>query len=241
MIVRQWFSFDDVESRNYEVCITDVKVHDSPKRDVTFYSVAGRNGDILFDQKRFSNVDVTYSAAIYKNVEQNLNGLKVALYSRSGYFRLTDTIHPEEFRLAALQKAISVDVPKYNGPATFDIVFNCKPQRYLFSGLETLSFTSPGSINNAYLTALPLIKVYGSGDGQISVGGTVVQLIGQTDPITLDCDIQDAYYETGDGILENRNNQISAPTFPQLLPGVNAVSWSGGVARLEITPRWWTL
>lgn len=212
--------------------------------DVETVSVAGRSGDLIISKDRYKNVPVPYECAILPGKSRTLWEATLAalplLRPSPTYQRLANTYYPESYRMARVSSAVSVE-SILRKAGKFTLTFDCKPQRYLFSGLETLSFTSPGSINNAYLTALPLIKVYGSGDGQISVGGTVVQLIGQTDPITLDCDIQDAYYETGDGTLENRNNQISAPKFPQLLPGVNAVSWSGGVERLEITPRWWTL
>lgn len=241
MIHKHWFAYDGIDSRDFDVCLTDVRVDDSPERNITFHSVAGRNGDVLYDQQRFSNVNVTYSVAIYKDVYQNLSKLKAAIFSRSGYQELKDTIHPDEYRMAALRCAISVKTPKYNGPAEFDIVFNCKPQRFLFSGLEVIPFNVPGELRNDYFPALPLIKVYGTGDGTVSVGGTVVRIIGQTEPIFLDCDLQNAYRETTEGVKENRNGNISAPVFPTLLPGVNVIGWTGGVQRLEITPRWWTL
>lgn len=241
MSTKHWFEFDGKQSLDFEVCITGVRVDDSPERDVAFYSVAGRNGDVVYDQQRFANVNVIYSVAIYKNVYANLTRLKVALLSGTGYRKLRDTIHPDEYRMAVLYNAFSVETPKYNGPAVFDIVFSCKPQRFLFSGQEPVSFNSPGELQNDYFPALPLITVYGSGDGTVSVGDTVVKIIGQTDTIVLDCDLQNAYHETGEGVKENRNGYISAPTFPKLLPGINTIGWTGGVERLEIIPRWWTI
>lgn len=238
------FTLGGYRSTDYGIIMTAPPKMVFAEADVETISVAGRSGDLIISKDRYKNVSVSYDCAILPEDDKTLREAALAamplLRPSPAYQRLVNTYHPDSYRLARVSGAVSIDsIVEQAG--TFSITFDCKPQRYLFPGLETLSFTSPGSINNAYMIALPLIKVYGSGDGQISVGGTVVQLIGQTDPITLDCDIQDAYYETGDGILENRNNQISAPKFPQLLPGVNAVSWSGGVARLEITPRWWTL
>lgn len=90
------------------------------------------------------------------------------------------------------------------------------------------------------MPALPIIKVYGAGDGTVTVGDITVQLFGLEDTITLDCEMQNAYRENG-GVLENMNLHIYAPEFPNLPPGNCAVSWSGGVKRLEIIPRWWTV
>lgn len=238
------FTLGEYRSMDYGIIMTAPPKMVLAEADVETISVAGRSGDLVISKDRYKNVSVSYDCAILPEDDKTLREAALAamplLRPSPAYQRLVNTYHPDSYRLARVSGSVSIaSIVEQAG--TFAITFDCKPQRYLFSGLETLSFTSPGSINNSYMTALPLIKVYGSGDGQISVGGTVVQIIGQTDTITLDCDLQDAYYETGDGILENRNNQISAPKFPQLLPGVNAVSWSGGVERLEITPRWWTL
>ena len=41
---------------------------------------------------------------------------------------------------------------------------------------------------------------------------------------------------------ENKNGTISLlPEFPKLGPGASAVSFSGGITEVLITPRWWTL
>lgn len=56
-------------------------------------------------------------------------------------------------------------------------------------------------------------------------------------PITIDCDVQDAYSNT-----LNRNKDIYVQTtFPELDPGTNGVNFSGGITSVEVTPRWWTL
>jgi phage-related protein len=82
----------------------------------------------------------------------------------------------------------------------------------------------------------PLITVYGAGAGTLTAGGRTVQLKSLDGWLTLDCDLQNAYKGT-----QNKNNTIFAPEFPVLPPGESAVTWTGGVTRVEIIPRWWTL
>lgn len=56
-------------------------------------------------------------------------------------------------------------------------------------------------------------------------------------PITIDCELQDAYSSS-----INRNHDIFVQTtFPELDPGENNISFSGGIISVEVTPRWWTL
>jgi phage-related protein len=85
-------------------------------------------------------------------------------------------------------------------------------------------------------TALTIIKVYGSGTGSLWVGGTRVDFTEIDDMTILDCDLQNAYNGRG-----NRNLYIDAPEFPSLKDGENAVSFSGGITRIQIIPRWWEL
>lgn len=94
-----------------------------------------------------------------------------------------------------------------------------------------------GVLHNPYaFPALPLVQVYGSGPGVLQVGQTVVQLKALDGTLTLDSETQDAYQGT-----LNKNNTILAPEFPALLPGDNPITWTGGIQRVEVTPRWWTL
>ena len=95
-------------------------------------------------------------------------------------------------------------------------------------------------LNPTAFTALPLITVYGTGEGTVTVGDITVRIKVMEDHLILDSDTQNAYTEA-DGVMTNQNYNIYAPVFPQLEPGVNQISWTGGVARLEIIPRWWTL
>jgi phage-related protein len=52
----------------------------------------------------------------------------------------------------------------------------------------------------------------------------------------LDCDLQNAYNGNG-----NRNMYIDAPEFPVLKNGENKISFSGGITKIQIIPRWWEL
>lgn len=162
------------------------------------------------------------------------------------YFRLEDSYDPRIYRMARVSGGISVE-NIVNQAGIFSVEFDCKPQKFLISGDVPKIFTEATPQINRFLfnfseqTAKPLIRVTGSGAGDISVGGINVELKDLTDPITLDCEMQNAYGQTGDGPLVNKNAVIYAPEFPQLPPGSCAVSWSGGVERVEIIPRWWTL
>jgi phage-related protein len=124
----------------------------------------------------------------------------------------------------------------------FTVNFDFKPQRFLKTGEHMLSFGAAGTIWNPTLfPAKPIITVYGTGAGTVTVGDQTVTIKAIEDQIILDCDLQQAYRQLGDGAPENMNGNIKAPDFPQLLAGGNPVRWTGDIERVEIIPRWWTL
>lgn len=174
------FIFDGVDSSDYDVLVSGEGVFNSPERDVEVIEVPGRNGAFILDKGRFKNIEVTYPI---KNHEANLAdfrtklaGLRNALSSRVGYKRLEDTFHPDEYRMAQFSGPMEVDPIKYNyATDAIDLVFNCKPQRYLKSGETEQTVTSGGTITNPTLfESQPLLKV--EGYGKITIDGQEIEI-----------------------------------------------------------------
>lgn len=132
------FIFGGADSSTYGIYISGEGVFNAPERAVEMISIPGRNGAIALDQGRFENIEVTYPAFNYEqgmsDFSSNLAGLRSALCSKKGYQRLTDTIHPDEFRLGVYRSGLEVTPVKYNTASDFNITFDCKPQRFLTSG-----------------------------------------------------------------------------------------------------------
>ena len=83
---------------------------------------------------------------------------------------------------------------------------------------------------------MPLIRVSGTGAGNLYIGKYTVVIKSIDDYVMLDSDTQNAYKGT-----INKNSTISAPEFPVLEPGESGINWSGGITSVEIIPRWWTV
>lgn len=158
--MRNYFTFGEYDSRDFGVFITRDGVYNAPRRVYRQIQVPGRNGDLMFDEGRFENIDVTYPCLIYAGFNANIEGLRNALLSQKGYVRITDSYHPDEYRLGCFSEEFSV-VPKVLGDGgTFEVTFNCKPQRYLTGGEVVHTYTENANINNPTLFASkPLIRV----------------------------------------------------------------------------------
>lgn len=232
--MRNWLTFDGVSTKDFGVYINGAQTYDAPARSREVISVPGRNGDLIIDNGRYENTEVTYHAFIYRDFEVNVEGFRNLLLSRTSYKRLEDTYHPQEFRLGIYNGNFSADVVEWLEAGEFDLTFNCKPQRFLKSGEDAITFTSGGSLlNETMQTAKPLLRVYGT--GTFTINGATMTISSANVYTDIDCDLMDAFKGT-----TNCNGNISG-TFAALAPGDNAITLGSGITKIEITPRWWVL
>ena len=168
-LVDQSLTYGNVTSSSYGIYIGGEGVFNAPKRDTTLISIPGRNGDYAQDNGRYENITVTYPA-FYKGSDLStfttaLANFRAAMCAQIGYQRLTDTINTDEYRQALFIDGITVTPVKDNTLATFDLVFNCKPERWLTSGETRSAIANNGTLTNpTQYAAKPLIEVTGYGD-----------------------------------------------------------------------------
>lgn len=244
------FQFGEVRSLDYGIYITDVSVGGTPERDLSFVSVAGRNGDLLIDNKRWKNIDITYHCAIATNFAERFDRFRNDLLQQTGYQRITDTIYPGVFRMGVIKQSMNPETMRRNRTGMFDVVFNCKPQRFEFIQQQTTTLTADhinaetGAAcyhNTSGQPGRPLITVYGTGPGTLTIGNVTIEILALADHITIDCDLMTAYRQEGDAAAENKNADIYAPEFPELTLGENLIRWTGGITQVDINPRGWIL
>lgn len=233
-MIRNWLTFDGVSSKDFGVYINGNQTYNAPARSREVVNVPGRNGALMLDNGRFDNVDVTYHAFIYRDFSVNVEGLRNLLLSRTAYKRLEDTYHPEEYRLGIYKGNFAADVVEWLEAGEFDLVFDCKPQRFLTSGEESIDFSASGVIlNETEQTAKPLLRVYGI--GSFTVGSGTMTISSANSYTDIDCDLMDAFKGT-----TNCNGNVSG-TFPTLTPGENTVTLNTGITKIEVIPRWWVI
>lgn len=223
-------AYDGQRMDAFGVRISGEGVFNTPSRDIEFLSVPGRNGDLSIDNGRYNNISITYPAFIKDGFPQKNRALVSFLASVKGYKRLEDDYNPDYYRMAVYQGGIDFATTPWNRGAKFDLVFNCKPQKYLKVGEQTVTITTSGVLfNPTRFNAKPLIK---TGKGTITIGDYTITVANDcpVNEIYLDCDLMNAYNGT-----TNLNNYVSG-TFPELIPGANAIT-----GNFEIQPRWWTI
>ena len=265
-------TYDGVDSSSFGVFISGDGVFDAPARRGEMISIPGRNGSLFMDEGVFENITVEYPAFIGTGYEalfrQKLGDLRSWLTSRGNYKRLTDTYHPDEFRLGVFREGLEVDPQHITRAGEFTMKFDCKPQRFLISGEDPVVYTENGIITNPTLfSSSPLIKL--TGNGMVSIGDYRFTVTGNTGTIWIDTEIMEAYTPAGEIHLwtdENENvitQEIGIPLelvngaefpsnmlkkiefhdskMPKIDPGEIPIYMSSTISKLELIPRWWRL
>ena len=228
-------------SREFGLEVETFPDYQVPKRSYETVHVPGRNGDLLLDGGSWENGVRSYVVAIgsyEREYFEMANKVAEWLNSTTSYARLEDSYEPEYYRLAIYINEFSLsNLYNHGGDATIE--FNCKPQRFLKVGDEPIVISkSDTKIQNpTSFSSLPLIRLYGTGTGNLVVGTHRVTLSEVSDGLTIDSELQDAYNGTA-----NKNSVISLENgFPELGPGLTAIGYSGGITRVEVIPKWFTL
>ena len=210
-----------------------------PQKSFNTTRVPGRNGDLLQLEDSWENYQQEYEIYISAEKPGLVRAARAVaewLQAPRGYQRLEDSYEPDVYRMAFYEGSGEIEsILNRFGRATIE--FSCKPQRFLKSGEAAKELTAAGTLTNiTAFDALPVITVYGSGAGTVTVGDITVTISEINGYTVLDCELMDAYKGTA-----NRNPYVTAAEFPKLVPGVNSISFSGGVTSLSIVPRWWTI
>ena len=131
-------TFGGINSLDYGIFITGEAVYNAPERSVTSIEIEGRNGDLLIDNGRFLNIEVSYPAGCFAESQQDFKEkielFRNAIVSQISYQRLTDDYNPDEYRLAVYKSGLDVNVAVLHQGGEFTLTFDCKPQRFLTSG-----------------------------------------------------------------------------------------------------------
>lgn len=216
-----------------------------PQKKVETIEIPGRNGALVIDDGTYENVIIKYPCYIHGDFETVFNDLLSFLAPLKGYLRIECSNDPDHFRQGRFIVPQTPVLQNINRFGRFDLAFDCKPQRWLISGEESVVFSANGAITNpTSFEAQPLL-IIGKNIASSIVGDTSITIVGATADTAIDCDLMDCYLKGSPGVGKNDIVSFSSNDFPKLMPGSNNISGTGlspGAANsIEIVPRWWEL
>ena len=235
--MRDYITWKGINSRTVGITVTELPEIVLPEERVTFTDVPGLSGSLTQTEGMDVYKDITLVVKCYCLSPTPQSIQAIAAYFRGGG-RLELPSRPDGYYEARVINQIPfAKVLRGNAPRTFTVNFRCKPFLRLYSG-ETAQEITSGSflLNPTGIQAKPIITIAGSGDITLLVGMKIIQLTDIEQGITLDSELQEAYY--GSTLL----NTKMTGEFPVLGVGNTAVSWTGGnVTNVSVTPRWVSL
>lgn len=243
-------TFDGQSSGDYGVYITGEAVYNAPARDVEMVTIPGRNGQLALDKGRFENIEVSYPAGIFADNEagfaQAVSDFRNFLASHSGYCRLEDDYNSNEYRMAVYKSGLEVD-PKLLRAGKFNIVFDCKPQRWLTSGETAVTVASGDTLTNPTLfESSPLLEIDGVGDIEFNgytvsiessdTGEVVIPYTQSGDGYTLDLsqlNTGDRFTVSGMSLYSYRSYKtVASVTKYRRVSSTIPTGWSAGASRV---------
>lgn len=194
--------------------------------------IDGRDGDIV-TPLGYSAYDKTISIGLHGNF--NIDEV-IKYFDTEGII----TFSNEPYKYYKFQMISQIDFERLVRYRTANVTFHVQP--FKWSTIEFMkSFNVEGETeieikNTGNVKAKPVITLYGSGTINLSLNGMQIFVIDLLDEITLDIASMEAY--TG-GILKNRQVKGNYDNF-LLNIGVNTISWTGNLTKIEIDKysRW---
>lgn len=231
--------FNGKLSSDYYFVVEHYPIYVKPKKKTSKISIPGKNGDLIIDDGEYENSSLPYEIVLDGHIigfEEASEKLSQFVYS-DGYARLEDSYFTQFYRMAVISDEIKITNYKHKmGRATLN--FDALPERWYKSGEKVVSVKNEGTIvNPSVYKAKPLIKVYGTGPGTIAIGPSSMRVNTLDDFLNIDCETQNVYRN----VAEFRNSYVERSDFIEIGPGESKVTFDGGISKVEIIPRWWTI
>ena len=231
--MNDWFEWNGKRCTEYGIHVSEQPPLTLPAERVTFTDVPGRCGSLTTLEGEDVYEDMVLTAQCF--IQSSARVPEIAGWLR-GSGTVTFANRDGGFYYARVVNQIPFEkILRGNPHLAFAVNFRCKPFWYL-KDVAPITLTQSGSFisNPGSVHAEPVVTVYGTGTITLMVGMTITELE-ITDKITLDTPLVEAYAGA------TSMNSCMSGDFPLLLPGKNAVSWSGDVSKVEIQPNWRSL
>lgn len=213
-----------ISSKTFGITLRERPVIPVPDRDVEQIQVRGRNGSLTRKYK-YNNMDFTvrlsmYSRTIKPDLRQVkawlLNATKLEISDDVGYY-IVDKVSVGDIENT------------FRKIGVFEVVFNCKPFIYKDIVVPAKTVTPFTVVNNGTVEAEPIIKITGSGNITLNIGGRGFNIVGLANTITIDSEMGSSY--NGTTPMDNKTNG----ELPYLDVGSNVISYTGTVTKVEIS------
>ena len=196
--------------------------------------IEGRNGTLIENKGTFPNVEKSFiltTIDLDQDIDLMIEKIKIWLFNIKDN-KLLYAI-PNRYNIVkkvVIEEDIKTTFEEYGD---FKIKFLCEP--FYYNLLEKdITITEKGTkfYNKGDFNSNPKIVIYGTGDLQLTINDTTVQINNVDERVLLDSKLFLC--------LDKDNNNKSIDmigNFPTLDIGENTITWVGNITKLDISPR----
>ena len=197
-------------------------------------SIEGRNGTLIENKGTFPNIEKSFiltTIDLDQDIDLMIEKIKMWLFNIKDN-KLLYAI-PNRYNIVkkvVIEEDIKTTFEEYGD---FKIKFLCEP--FYYNLLEKdITITEKGTkfYNKGDFNSNPKIVIYGTGDLQLTINDTTVQINNVDERVLLDSKLFLC--------LDKDNNNKSIDmigNFPTLDIGENTITWVGNITKLDISPR----
>lgn len=125
-----YFTLDGHETTEWNIGLSGSGVWNAPPRKGESIYLPGRNRAVWVDGDAWENIEVIYPCWIAEGFNQNIDDFRAFMMAHSdNYYVLTDTYHPQEYRLGRYSGMFEAEPGIRNITGKFNVVFDCDPRR----------------------------------------------------------------------------------------------------------------
>ena len=214
-----------------------------PRRKIDYKDIGGRSGSIPFDEEAYENTSlplVLYTSGSSKG-EAEYNRMMVQHVFDSGtYIPFIPYFDSRKIYMVTAEGIRFSGNRSFGHNQPYTMTLNVKPYKFLIDSIKREGLSSPLTITNPmFIPSKPLMTLHGTGDCTLVVNGESFVFKGITGSIIIDSENEFCYSENG-LLIENENDKMFTLDYPELVKGVNTLSWTTGFT-LDIEPKWRTL
>lgn len=195
--------------------------------------VEGRNGNLIVNKGTYKDIEKEF---LLTTIDLDLDIGIIIEKIKKWLFEIKDNklLYAIDNKYNIVKKVIIEEDIKtsFEEYGDFKIKFLCEPFYYKLNE-KPITLTTQGNVyNDGDFESEPCIKIYGTGDIQLTIGSTTLQINNVVDSVTLDSKLLLCLDADG-----NNKSIDMIGNFPLLAQRNNTISWIGTVTKIEILPR----
>lgn len=158
-------TFNGILSSDYGIYVIGNNDAEVPEFDYESVDIPGMTRAFHQSNKRLKNKLVVYHCFCTQNSAEMVPRFCSAMLSANIYQKITDTIHPEYYKMGTYFGGTQPQFRNSKDVATFDLIFDCDPRKFLVGGdtFQTVTIGQDFELTNARLGLFynPVLRVNG--------------------------------------------------------------------------------